>query len=80
MYHFFIDFWLAFLAPFLVSLARQGLQNECPNCSGKHENGVLPAVIAESHKKDGFLLLFENCFYTCSIDFLKVLDVGFEAI
>ena len=80
MYHFFILFLLAFLALFLVLLARQGIQNGCPNWSGEHENSVLAGVIAESHKKERFLTLFGWFFYLLSIDFFVFLDVGFEAI
>ena len=80
MYNFFILFWLAFLALFLVLLARQGIQNGCPNWSGEHENSVLAGVIAESHKKEWFLSLFGCFFGLCSIDVLVVFDVGFEAI
>ena len=68
MYHFFIYFWLAFLALFLVLLARQGIQNRCPNCSGKPKNDVLAAVIAEGHEKVRFLslvgMIFRLIFYT----------------
>ena len=78
MYYFFIYFWLALLALFLVLLARQGIQNGCPNRSGEHENGVLAGVIAESHKKEWFLSLFGWFVYLFSIVFLTVLGCWFR--
>ena len=80
MYHLFILFWLAFLALFLLLLARQGIQKGCPNRSGEHENGVLAGVIAESHKKERFLSLFGWFFYLLFEDVFAVLDVDFDAI
>ena len=77
MYHFFIYFWLAFLALFLVVLARQGIQNRCPNCSGKHENDVLAAVIAEGHEKVRFLLLFGMFLAVFFIHFCNFFEVCF---
>ena len=80
MYHFLTCFLVASFSRFLVSLACEGIQNGCPNRSGNHENGVLPAVPAERQERDTFLILFCMFFHLFSIDFCDVLDVGFEDI
>ena len=80
MYHFLTCFLFASLSLILVPLACKGIQNGCPNGSGNHENGVLPAVPAESQEKGRFLTLFCLFLEHFFIDFCDVLDVCFEDI
>ena len=80
MYHFLIRFWVAFLSLILVPLACKGIQNGCPNGSGNHENGVLPAGPAESQEKSRFLTLVWLFLEHFFIDVCDVLDVCFEDI
>ena len=80
MYHFLKCFLFASLSLILVPLACKGIRNGCPNDSGNHENGVLPAGPAESQEKSRFLTLFWLFLEHFFIDFCDVLDVCFEDI
>ena len=70
----------ASLSLILVPLACKGIQNGCPNGSGNHENGGLPAVPAESQEKYRFWTLFWLFLEHFFIGFCDVLDVCFEDI